>query len=77
MIAWRARTTIPRPHPSRCDPGRPDYQAIIDAHECAVTAGSPSYQDPRTGFVVLTVATLRRRGQCCDRGCRHCPYLGA
>jgi len=24
--------------------------------------------------MVFTAAFLRRRGYCCDSGCRHCPY---
>jgi hypothetical protein len=31
------------------------------------------YED---GLMVLTEAYLRRRGFCCDCGCRHCPYRG-
>ena len=26
------------------------------------------------GFYVFTASYLRRRGYCCDNGCRHCPY---
>jgi Family of unknown function (DUF5522) len=26
------------------------------------------------GLMVFTERYLRRRGYCCDRGCRHCPY---
>ena len=26
------------------------------------------------GRFVLTEGYLKRRGQCCDNGCRHCPY---
>ena len=65
---------IPRPDPSRCDPSRPDYDEIIAAHERAVRAGEPTYLDPATGLMVLTVATLLARGTCCESGCRHCPY---
>lgn len=25
-------------------------------------------------FVVLSESFLRRRGYCCESGCRHCPY---
>jgi hypothetical protein len=25
-------------------------------------------------FMVFTAHYLRRRGYCCERGCRHCPY---
>jgi hypothetical protein len=31
------------------------------------------YYDER-GLMVLTESYLRRRGYCCDNGCRHCPY---
>ena len=26
------------------------------------------------GLMVLTAHYLRRRGYCCDQGCRNCPY---
>lgn len=65
---------VARPHPSRCDPAREDYAAIIGAHEAAVGAGEATYRDPSTGLAVLTVAALLARGACCDSGCRHCPY---
>jgi hypothetical protein len=26
------------------------------------------------GLMVFTAYFLRRRGYCCDNGCRHCPY---
>ena len=26
------------------------------------------------GLMVLTGNFLRKRGYCCDSGCRHCPY---
>jgi hypothetical protein len=26
------------------------------------------------GLYVFTESFLRRRGYCCDSGCRHCPY---
>jgi Family of unknown function (DUF5522) len=29
------------------------------------------------GLWVFTADYLRRRGFCCDGGCRHCPYPGA
>jgi hypothetical protein len=67
--------SVPRPHASRLDPSREDYEAIIAAHEEAVGLGRPGYLDPKTGLVVLTVATHLARGTCCDSGCRHCPYV--
>lgn len=26
------------------------------------------------GLMVFTAAYLLKRGYCCERGCRHCPY---
>jgi hypothetical protein len=26
------------------------------------------------GFMVFTAIYLKRRGYCCQSGCRHCPY---
>jgi len=26
------------------------------------------------GFMVLTAVFLKKRGYCCNNGCRHCPY---
>ena len=64
-----------RPHPARLDPAAPGYAAIMTAHDAAVGAGEPLYQDPATGLSVMTAAYLWRRGYCCDQGCRHCPYV--
>jgi hypothetical protein len=33
-----------------------------------------TYLDSATGYVVFTAAYHRRRGYCCDSGCRHCPW---
>jgi hypothetical protein len=33
------------------------------------------YADPDTGLWVLTARHLAARGYCCERGCRHCPYV--
>lgn len=70
-------TSVPRPHPSRCDPSRSDYEAIIAAHEGATIAGESTYRDPSSGLMVLTAATHLTRGYCCESGCRHCPYVEA
>jgi hypothetical protein len=66
---------IARPHPSRCDPSREDYNDIIIAHETAVRNEESWYRDPRTGLMVLTVVAHLARGTCCESGCRHCPFL--
>ena len=47
---------------------------IEAAHAAAVAAGQAGYLDPDTGLFVLTAAFLAKRGTCCTRGCRHCPY---
>ncbi|HUY42434.1 MAG TPA: DUF5522 domain-containing protein [Acidimicrobiales bacterium] len=66
---------VSRPHPSRLDPARSDYSAIVAAHELALRDGEPFYRDPTSGLMVLTAATHLARGHCCESGCRHCPYL--
>ena len=48
--------------------------AITAAHDAAVAAGEPGYPDPETGFFVFTSAALAAKGECCESGCRHCPY---
>jgi hypothetical protein len=48
--------------------------SVVEAHADAMERGEPSYLDPLTGYVVLTAATLLAQGECCGRGCRHCPY---
>jgi hypothetical protein len=48
--------------------------AIARAHQAAVDAGEPGYLDPETGFFVFTADALAAKGECCDSGCRHCPY---
>ena len=68
-------SAVPTPHVSRLSPRRPDYSDIVRAHELAVRNGQPTYRDPSTGLVVLTVATHIERGDCCGSGCRHCPYI--
>jgi hypothetical protein len=64
-----------RPHPSRLDPSRSDYEAIIDAHRRAQRMGGRTYLDPATGLVVQTRFAHLERGSCCGSGCRHCPWV--
>ncbi len=77
--AWTAPPSGPDPdlvpHPSRLDPRRDDYEAIMTAHRAAVDAGEPGYVDPATSLYVMTARYHLDRGSCCDQGCRHCPYL--
>jgi hypothetical protein len=64
------------PHPSRLDPGRPDFAHIVGAHRRAMQLGEPGYTDPTSGLLVMTARYLWEQGRCCDQGCRHCPFLG-
>ncbi|QDU69482.1 hypothetical protein Pla86_46000 [Planctomycetes bacterium Pla86] len=47
---------------------------VKQLHDAAAARGDLTYLDPETGLAVLTRVFLRRRGYCCGRGCRHCPY---
>ena len=71
-LANRALTS---PHPQRLSPDEALYDQIISLHAAAVSAGEAGYLDPRSGLFVLTAKYLADRGTCCDRGCRHCPYV--
>ena len=33
------------------------------------------YIDPDTGLIVFTIGYHLRRGYCCSKRCKHCPYL--
>lgn len=33
------------------------------------------YTDPKSGMLVLTAEFLKKRGKCCGKRCRHCPYI--
>lgn len=46
----------------------------MSRHERAVKEGRPLYEDATTGLWVQTAAALAVRGECCGKGCRHCPY---
>ncbi len=56
------------PSPKRFSP------EIEKAHKQAMAECIAYYQDPKTGFTVMTEAYLKQRGSCCQSGCRHCPY---
>ena len=71
-LAPRALTD---PHPSRLAANHPHRAEILAAHAGALADGRLGYLDPGTGLFVLTARFLADRGTCCDRGCRHCPYL--
>ncbi|GAA2714238.1 DUF5522 domain-containing protein [Micromonospora olivasterospora] len=66
---------LTEPHPSRLPPEQPGRERVLAAHAAALAAGEAGYLDPDTGLFVLTAGFLARRGTCCGRGCRHCPYV--
>lgn len=66
---------LSEPHPSRLPAGHPRRAEILARHAAALAATAPGYTDPETGLFVLTAVYLRDRGFCCDRGCRHCPFV--
>jgi len=76
MTGIPAERPLSQPHPSRLPLDHPKRGAILAAHEAALAEGAAGYVDPTTGLFVLTARFLRDRGQCCERGCRHCPYVG-
>jgi hypothetical protein len=65
------------PHPRRLDLRRPGAVEVVEAHEAAVERGDAGYLDPSTGLMAMTARALWEQGACCQRGCRHCPWLAA
>lgn len=43
-------------------------------HRLACEQGEDTYEDPVSGYQVMSEFYLLRRGYCCGSGCRHCPY---
>ena len=64
------------PHPERFALHDAGYEASMAAHAKAVASGLAGYMDPITGLFVMTASHLLER-PCCERGCRHCPWVGA
>jgi hypothetical protein len=67
--------SLGEPKPGRLPFDQPQRDEILAAHSAAIEAGEAGYLDPVSGPFVLTAATLLDHGECCDRGCRHCPYI--
>jgi hypothetical protein len=70
-----ASRRLDEPHPSRLPADAAEHAPILRAHRAALDAGRAGYADPVSGLFVLTAAYLAERGTCCERGCRHCPYV--
>lgn len=52
-----------------------DLSINLSATELPLEEGRDFYME--RGYVVFTASYLRRRGYCCESGCRHCPYTAA
>jgi hypothetical protein len=62
------------PHERRLSPTHPKYEEIMRRHSFACDSGEMGYMDPVSGLFAMTAEYLGSR-PCCDRGCRHCPYV--
>ena len=60
--------------PFSTSPGVPDIEDFEAIHNRACAAGDFFYNDPKTGYMVMTKINHQKRGKCCGSGCRHCPY---
>mmetsp|Transcript_27303 Transcript_27303/g.33759 ORF Transcript_27303/g.33759 Transcript_27303/m.33759 type:complete len:720 (+) Transcript_27303:20-2179(+) len=47
---------------------------FVTAHDEACRNGQTHYEDPETGYQVMTELAHKKRGKCCGSGCRHYPY---
>ncbi|KAJ3287886.1 hypothetical protein HDU79_005356 [Rhizoclosmatium sp. JEL0117] len=47
---------------------------IEEAHTAACAAKQQMYDDPATGYSVMTAWYLKEKQECCGNACRHCPY---
>ncbi len=63
------------PHSRRLSEHHPHRAEILARHDSAIERGIPVYTDPVSGLNVFTADYLARRGDCCDSGCRHCPFV--
>ena len=69
-----AARRLTEPHLSRLPASAQHRDEILAAHSAALAAGNDGYDDPVSGLFVFTAAYLASR-DCCDNGCRHCPYV--
>ncbi|KAI9020473.1 hypothetical protein DFJ74DRAFT_707527 [Hyaloraphidium curvatum] len=73
--ASRPASAMPPKDPAPPAPPPDDRTArYMAAHEKAVAMGLHTYKDPETGYTVFTALSHLERGDCCGRGCRHCPF---
>lgn len=53
---------------------QPEELRIHETHKLAVAKGHFTYDDPYTGYRVMTRLRHFLRGSCCGNACRHCVY---
>ena len=59
---------------SKFDKNSELYKKIMALHKKAIENNEETYIDPETGYKVFTAKYLLERENCCNSGCRHCPY---
>jgi hypothetical protein len=70
-----AARPLTKPALTRLPVDAPRRQEILAAHADAILRNVSGYLDPESGLFVLSAWFLAERGYCCERGCRHCPYI--
>ena len=70
-----AARPLTQPALARLAVDAPKRREILAAHADAIGRNLSGYLDPESGLFVLSAWFLAERGYCCDRGCRHCPYI--
>ena len=67
------RMTLPNQADKQANTGNSEEDIEPSTREDAeLREGRDYYLE--NGLFVFTAAFLRRRGYCCESGCRHCPY---
>lgn len=70
-----AARPLTQPALARLPVDAPQRLEILAAHADAIARNLSGYLDPESGLFVLSAWFLAERGYCCERGCRHCPYI--
>lgn len=66
-LARLARADVPPPPRALA----PDVE---EAHFAACARGDDGYVEPASALFVFTALSHLRRGACCGKACRHCPF---
>ena len=63
------------PSKDRFNYSDPNAKARLEAYLDSLERGSDFYFDVPSGFLVMNALKHIKRGDCCNSGCRHCPYV--